>query len=59
LELFLRLFRADTEEEMEILKNLEVDEMTEMVNAYLLASNGKDGQPADMRPAVSEAKRSF
>ncbi|MDR3295249.1 MAG: Rpn family recombination-promoting nuclease/putative transposase [Clostridiales Family XIII bacterium] len=34
LELFLRLFRADTEEEMENLKKLEVDEMTEMVDAY-------------------------
>ena len=34
LELFLRLFKADTEEELETLENLEVDEMTQMVNAY-------------------------
>ena len=34
LELFLRMFKADTEEELEALENLEVDEMTQMVNAY-------------------------
>jgi predicted transposase/invertase (TIGR01784 family) len=34
LELFLRLFRADTEEEMENLEKLGVDEMTQMLNAY-------------------------
>ena len=34
LELFLRLFKADTEEELEELEKLEVNEVTQMVNAY-------------------------
>jgi predicted transposase/invertase (TIGR01784 family) len=42
LELFLRLFRADTEEEMENLEKLGVDEMTEMVNAYRKITNSPD-----------------
>jgi predicted transposase/invertase (TIGR01784 family) len=42
LELFLRLFRADTEEEMEYLENLEVVEMKEMVKAYRETVNSPD-----------------
>ncbi|MDR3294273.1 MAG: hypothetical protein LBT26_00375 [Clostridiales Family XIII bacterium] len=42
LELFLRLFRADTEEEMENLEKLGVDEMTQMVNAYREIASSPD-----------------
>jgi len=42
LELFLRVFKADTEEELEALENLEVDEMTQMVNAYHDIVNSPD-----------------
>jgi hypothetical protein len=42
LELFLRLFRADTEEEMERLEKLGVDEMTQMVSAYREIATSSD-----------------
>jgi len=42
LELFLRVFKADTEEELEALENLEVNEMTQMVNAYRDIVNSPD-----------------
>ncbi|MCL1865833.1 MAG: Rpn family recombination-promoting nuclease/putative transposase [Oscillospiraceae bacterium] len=42
LELFLRVFKADTEEELEALEKLEVDEMKQMVNAYHDIVNSPD-----------------
>jgi predicted transposase/invertase (TIGR01784 family) len=42
LELFLQLFRADTEEELERLEKLGVDEMTQMVNAYREITSSPD-----------------
>jgi hypothetical protein len=42
LELFLRLFRAGTEEELTAIEELEVVEMTQMVNAYREIVNSPD-----------------
>ncbi|MDR1530952.1 MAG: Rpn family recombination-promoting nuclease/putative transposase [Clostridiales bacterium] len=42
LELFLRLFKADTEEELETLAKLEVDEVTQMIKAYQDIVNSPD-----------------
>ena len=66
LELFLRVFKADTEEELETLENLEVDEMKEMVNAYHDIVNNPDYaylerrrlmDAMDQNQAINNAKR--
>jgi hypothetical protein len=42
LELFLRAFRADTEEDLETLEKLEVHEMNEMITAYREITSSPD-----------------